>query len=348
MNTDIRVRNLIIQYLVYIGLFVGTGFLSGAIVHYPINPGRYFIIGIVGAIIFVGSSTVNEAIFNKRNFKEEGIAKVIIFSLLLSLGIGMISGGVQHFDEFPVYASYLIPFGILLSLTAFILKNNIKLILSQSTKLSAVALPIVIALFFGLNTYAKTLPEGDHHGEETSEASTEMANHASMVKNDADFIMGMIPHHQEAVDTSKYILSKATRPEQKAFIQNIITVQEKEIATMKDWHRQWYGYEYKDDGKYENMMPDLEAYNSDNEALQAYFEGMMVHHIGAVQMAQQILLYTERPELEQFANAVITTQSEEIMTMRNWIKELKSLNPQQNEEDDEVLPPSHDDGHMSH
>lgn len=63
----------------------------------------------------------------KREATHQEIVKLIIFSILLAVGVGMISGGVQHFDEVPVYASRLIPLGILLSLVGFVFKNGINL-----------------------------------------------------------------------------------------------------------------------------------------------------------------------------------------------------------------------------
>ncbi len=55
------------------------------------------------------------------------------------------------------------------------------------------------------------------------------------------FITMMIPHHQGAIDMAKDALEKATHPELKQFARAIIVAQEKEIALMTDWRKQWYG-----------------------------------------------------------------------------------------------------------
>ena len=52
---------------------------------------------------------------------------------------------------------------------------------------------------------------------------------------DADFVRGMIPHHQGAVDMAKIVLEKGKDAEIKKFAQDIIDAQEKEIAFMQDW-----------------------------------------------------------------------------------------------------------------
>ena len=55
----------------------------------------------------------------------------------------MISGGISHFKESPVYASYLIPLGIAISLVSFAIKNNFRLNKKDSVIL---ALPVSVCL----------------------------------------------------------------------------------------------------------------------------------------------------------------------------------------------------------
>ena len=52
---------------------------------------------------------------------------------------------------------------------------------------------------------------------------------------DVDFIRGMIPHHQGAVEMAKIVLEHGTDPDVRKLAEGIIAAQESEIAWMQDW-----------------------------------------------------------------------------------------------------------------
>ena len=50
----------------------------------------------------------------------------------------------------------------------------------------------------------------------------------------------------------------------------------------------------------------------------AFLTEMIAHHQGAVDMAKLVLENSKRPELIKMANDIISAQTKEIETMRNW------------------------------
>ena len=54
-------------------------------------------------------------------------------------------------------------------------------------------------------------------------------------KTDVDFVRGMIPHHQGAIDMAKVELAHGKDPVIRKMAEKIIADQEREIAEMKDW-----------------------------------------------------------------------------------------------------------------
>ena len=56
------------------------------------------------------------------------------------------------------------------------------------------------------------------------------------------------------------------------------------------------------------------------ELEKAFLQEMIVHHEGAVEMAQTLLKGTQRPELVKLGTDIITAQTGEIQMMQDWLK----------------------------
>jgi len=50
-----------------------------------------------------------------------------------------------------------------------------------------------------------------------------------------------------------------------------------------------------------------------------FLRGMIVHHLGAISMAEELLEQTDRPELIELANNIINSQKGEVEMMKGWM-----------------------------
>ncbi len=52
---------------------------------------------------------------------------------------------------------------------------------------------------------------------------------------DVDFALGMIPHHQGAIDMAQVVLEHGSDPDLRRLAEAVIAAQEAEIAYLRDW-----------------------------------------------------------------------------------------------------------------
>lgn len=95
---------------------------------------------------------------------------IVAASLMLSFGIGMLSGGLQHFDDFPARGAVLVPTGIVVSFIAYGIKDAGTPTRRIFSLLGLTVLAVATLAFFGLREVAasmETTPGGGHsHGTE--------------------------------------------------------------------------------------------------------------------------------------------------------------------------------------
>lgn len=97
---------------------------------------------------------------------------MVAASLALSFGIGMLSGGLQHFEDFPERAAMLIPFGLALSFVSYVLRHRPdrwRSILGPAGILVAVTAAVAFVGLKGIAQEMAAQPGGDGHGHSHGE-----------------------------------------------------------------------------------------------------------------------------------------------------------------------------------
>lgn len=201
-----------------------------------------------------------------------------------------------------------------------------------------------LSLLFGADSSAHN-HHAHHSGAQKLTLSAEMMNlmHAPMMKEpflqsdnvDLNFIANMIPHHQGAVDSAKFVLKHAKNQKVKKIAQDIIKAQEKEIkdfnAMLESLKAQKNIYSPKEVTLFnKDAKADMEAMHKamsdvklSNNIDKDFLAGMIPHHEGAVAASKQILQYSQNEQVKKIAQDIITAQEKEIKDFGVIIKNMK-------------------------
>jgi uncharacterized protein (DUF305 family) len=63
---------------------------------------------------------------------------------------------------------------------------------------------------------------------------------------------------------------------------------------------------------------DMDLGKADAEFDLRFLNAMIPHHEGALMMAQDVLDKSQRPEMKQLAENILTSQQQEIAQMKQW------------------------------
>jgi uncharacterized protein (DUF305 family) len=137
------------------------------------------------------------------------------------------------------------------------------------------------------------------------------------------FLSQMIAHHQGAIQMAQEALKAARHAETKKEARSVVTNQTKEIKQMTAWLQKWYGVKPSQEQMQRvkaDMKGMLEMPITDDRM---FFEMMIPHHQGAIEMSRLALRKSERAEVKALARSIIRAQESEIARYKRLIPRMK-------------------------
>jgi len=149
---------------------------------------------------------------------------------------------------------------------------------------------------------------------------------------DLRFIDAMRPHHRGAIAMAEEAQQKSQRPEIQQLAKNIIAAQSREDQLFRQWRQAWYPQASEAPVTYsgssktmpmseqqrQSMMMAQELGAAGAEFDLRFMNAMIPHHESAITMAEDALQKSQRPEIKQLAQEIITSQQQEIDQMKQW------------------------------
>ena len=151
-------------------------------------------------------------------------------------------------------------------------------------------------------------------------AASQPAPDKGTAKYEIRFLTNMIDHHHMAIMMAELCETRATHDELRSLCTNIRTSQSQEMTRMQGWLRDWYGINHEPEMKAadERMLAEMAAMSGEEFEIE-FMEMMIEHHSKAIKEAQTCERRAFHAEIRQLCRNIISTQSQEMSQMRNWL-----------------------------
>ena len=145
-----------------------------------------------------------------------------------------------------------------------------------------------------------------------------------------NFIVQMIPHHEAAIQMSRNLLHYTKSEAMINFANNIIKTQTAGINAMRDMLLQCGTYENTADELkryarnydriYRTMLTQMRSAPASSDIDADFCREMIPHHMGAIRMSQNALIFNLCPKLPPLLNSIIDERTEGVRQMQAFLK----------------------------
>jgi len=211
-----------------------------------------------------------------------------------------------------------------------------------------ILLALVAAFVLGMGTRAALFSNGAPD-EDSVDMGPEMPGESSA---EVGFARDMMVHHAQAVQMSDIVRGRSESQDIRILASDILLNQQAEIGQMRGWlqiwnlpligtepHMAWMGQPAG--GRMPGMASpqEIDALQraSPEEADVLFLQLMLSHHQAALPMVEALRERTNRPEVEQLATAIASSQQEEIQSMQGSLQR-RGISVQRSPVSSETLP----------
>ena len=141
--------------------------------------------------------------------------------------------------------------------------------------------------------------------------------------DDIAFAEMMIPHHEQAIEMSEIAFLNTTNPDVLKLAQEIKDAQSPEIELMMSWtgvKTSTHAGHMMDGMLSQSELSDLRK-EKDKEFDRLFLEGMIKHHEGAIEMAQDVAA-SKNKDVADLSAAIISAQELEIAKIKELLLNL--------------------------
>jgi uncharacterized protein (DUF305 family) len=187
---------------------------------------------------------------------------------------------------------------------------------------------------------------GEPNRELTPEEAEALDVTIEHTEADVAFVQGMIPHHVQALRMTRLVPTRTSREDVPLFAERIDLSQEDEIDVMRRWleargeevpnlgaGHDMEGMEGMDGELMPGMLTEEELLEleaaSGEEFDRLFLDAMIRHHLGAMQMVEDLYEQDggQEPELSRLANHIYSDQSIEISRAQGMLAEIDAAGP---------------------